>query len=124
MVAMDGAHAQASVLLVDRDEVRRGDIALALQRVGFAVVAAPHVGDAAAVLTGPAEPVAAVVADADPTPLLARLAPGAFVVHTRGLLAPSLNVRTYSLDRATPAAAIANVVMRAYARPNTELSNT
>jgi CheY-like chemotaxis protein len=127
MVGMDGAHAQASVLLVERDEVRRGDISLALQSVGFVVVAASHVGDAAAVLTGTAEPVAAVVADSDPAPLLGPLRqrnPSLFVVHTRGLILPLPQPRTYCLDRATPPATIARVVRRLYPRPNTELSNT
>jgi hypothetical protein len=119
---------RATVLLVDRDEERRADIALDLASAGFAVLSAAGVGDAAAVLTGTPDPVAAVVADVDPGSAVSRILkqrnPGAFAVLTRGLISPLPELRTYFLDRTTEPAAIARVVARIYERPNTELSNT
>jgi hypothetical protein len=123
-VGMDGPHRQATVLLVDQDEVRLGEIARDLDRAGFAVVAARTVGDAAAVLTVIADPVAAVVSDVDPSPLvpaLERRNPAVFAVHTQGLLLPTPGVPTYSLGGSTSPEAIAGLVVRLHA-PGRELT--
>jgi hypothetical protein len=112
---MGGPSPQATVLLVDKDEARLAEIARELDRAGFAVVCARSVGDAAAILTVNPDPVAAVVADTDPSPLLetvGRRSGTLLVVHTRGLLLPARGVPTYSLDGSTPAEAIAGLVLR------------
>jgi len=65
-----------------------------------------------------ADPVAAVVADVDPSPLvpaLERRNATVFVVHTRGLLLPGPSVPTYSLAGSTSADAIAGLVVRLHA---------
>jgi DNA-binding response OmpR family regulator len=119
---------RATVLLVDRDEERRSDIALDLASAGFAVLSAADVGGAAAVLAGHPHPVAAVVADVDPGPAVSRVMKernaDTYAVLTRGLISPVPALRTYFLDRATPPASIARVVARLYDRPKSELSNT
>jgi hypothetical protein len=117
---MGGPSPQATVLLVDKDEARLAEIARELDRAGFAVVCALSVGDAAAVLAVTPGPVAAVVADTDPSPLLealGRRGDALLVVHTRGLLLPARGMPTYSVDGSTPAEAIAGLLLRLCARP-------
>jgi hypothetical protein len=128
MVGVEDLSNRATILLVDRDEGRRSDIALGLASAGFVVLSAADVGGAAAVLAGHPHPVAAVVADVDPGASVSRILKqrnaDTWAVLTRGLISPLPDFRTVFLDRATDPAQIANVVARLYERPNNELSNT